>query len=81
MFSFSGRQQLLPISDGASYNPGFPLLRAEQWRNTMSKSDTDTRTDAACTAAGIYRSDSADQERVTLAVGDTFPRCPSTGAP
>jgi hypothetical protein len=43
----------------------------------MSKSDTDTRTDAACTTAGIYRSDCADQERVTLAIGDSSPRCPS----
>ena len=43
----------------------------------MPKSDTDARTDAACTTAGIYRSDCSDQERVTLAVGDTFPRCPS----
>ena len=43
----------------------------------MPKSDTDARTDAACTTAGIYRSDCADQERVTLAVGDGFPKCPS----
>ena len=43
----------------------------------MSKSDTDNRTDTACTTAGIYRSDCADQERVTLAVGDIFPKCPS----
>lgn len=41
----------------------------------MSKSDT--KTDADATTAGIYRSDCADQERVTLAVGDTFPKCPS----
>jgi hypothetical protein len=45
--------------------------------NAMSKGDTATRTDAACATAGIYRSDCSDQERVTLAVGDTFPRCPS----
>lgn len=57
---------------------GVPLLRdSEQGRTTMSKSDTDTRTDAACTTGGIYRSDCADQERVTLTVGDAFPRCPS----
>jgi hypothetical protein len=43
----------------------------------MPKSDTNTRTDAACEIAGIYRSDCADQERVTLAVGDAFPKCPS----
>ena len=43
----------------------------------MSKSDTDTRTDAASTTAGIYRSDCADQERVTLVIGDFFPKCPS----
>jgi hypothetical protein len=43
----------------------------------MPKSDTEDRTDAACMTAGIYRSDCADQERVTLAVGDTFPKCPS----
>lgn len=43
----------------------------------MSKSETDNRTDAACTAAGIYRSDCADHERVTVAIGDIFPRCPS----
>jgi hypothetical protein len=41
------------------------------------KSDADTGTDTTCTAAGIYRSDCADQERVTLAVGDHFPKCPS----
>ncbi len=41
------------------------------------KNDTESRTDHACTAAGIYRSDCADQERVTLAVGDVFPKCPS----
>jgi len=43
----------------------------------MSKSDTETRTDTICTQAGIYRSDCADQDRVTMAVGETFPRCPS----
>jgi hypothetical protein len=43
----------------------------------MAKSDTDIKTDATCTTAGIYRSSCADQERVTVAVGDTFPRCPS----
>ncbi len=43
----------------------------------MSKSDTDARTDAACEIAGIYRSDCAHQERVTVAVGDAFPKCPS----
>jgi len=53
------------------------LTYCEEWRDTMSKSDTDTRTDVACTTAGIYRSDCADQERVTLAIGDNFPRCPS----
>jgi hypothetical protein len=44
---------------------------------TMSKSKTDIRTETACTTAGIYRSDCADQERVTLAVGEEFPKCPS----
>ena len=44
---------------------------------TMSKTETDARTDNTCTTAGIYRSDCADKERVTLAVGDSFPRCPS----
>jgi hypothetical protein len=43
----------------------------------MSKGDTDTKTDIRCTTAGIYRSDCADQERVTIAVGEPFPRCPS----
>jgi hypothetical protein len=43
----------------------------------MSKSDTDTKTDTTCDTAGIYRSDCADQERVTMAIGGTFPRCPS----
>jgi hypothetical protein len=43
----------------------------------MSKSETDNRTDCTCTTAGIYRSDCADQERVTLAVGDHFAKCPS----
>jgi hypothetical protein len=43
----------------------------------MSKSETATSTDNTCTTAGIYRSDCADQERVTLAVGDHLPKCPS----
>ena len=43
----------------------------------MPKSETDTRSDTICTTAGIYRSDCADRERVTLAVGDAFPKCPS----
>lgn len=43
----------------------------------MSKSHPDTTTDTTCTTAGIYRSDCADQERVTMAVGDAFPKCPS----
>lgn len=43
----------------------------------MSKSETDTRTDTTCVTAGIYRSNCADEERVTLAVGDNFPKCPS----
>ena len=43
----------------------------------MSKNDMDTKTETTCTTAGIYRSDCADQERVTMAVGDVFPRCPS----
>jgi hypothetical protein len=43
----------------------------------MSKSGTDTRTGSTCATAGIYRSDCADQERVTLAVGDDLPKCPS----
>lgn len=45
--------------------------------HTDTDTDTDTRTGAAATTAGIYRSDCADQERATLAVGDTFPKCPS----
>jgi hypothetical protein len=43
----------------------------------MSKSDTDTRTNATCAIAGIYRGDCSDQERITLGVGDLFPKCPS----
>lgn len=43
----------------------------------MENTDADTRTDTTCTTAGIYRSACADQERVTMAVGDTFPKCPS----
>jgi hypothetical protein len=43
----------------------------------MSMGDHDTRTDALGTTPGIYRSDCADQERFTLTVGDTFPKCPS----
>jgi hypothetical protein len=44
----------------------------------MPKNEIDTpRTDAICMAAGIYRSECADQERATLAVGDSFPKCPS----
>ena len=43
----------------------------------MLKSHTDAGTDTTCPTAGIYRSDCADQERVTLAVGDHFPKCPS----
>ena len=46
----------------------------------MSNTDTDTRTDATCATDGIYRSDCADRERATLAVGDTFPSCPSCKA-
>jgi len=41
------------------------------------KSKTDSKTDTTCVTAGIYRSDCADEERVTLAVGDQFPKCPS----
>jgi hypothetical protein len=43
----------------------------------MSKIDTNTRTGAVCTEAGIHRSCCADQERITLALGDAFPKCPS----
>ncbi len=43
----------------------------------MSSSEADTRTEGTCLVAGIYRSDCADKERVTLAVGDRFPKCPS----
>ena len=43
----------------------------------MSETDTAIRSGASCVTAGIYRSDCADQERVTMAVGDTFPKCPS----
>ena len=43
----------------------------------MPKSETESRTGLTCTVAGIYRSDCADEERVTLAVGDEFPKCPS----
>jgi hypothetical protein len=43
----------------------------------MSKNDTDTKTDNACSVAGIYRSDCSDKERITVVVGDLFPKCPS----
>jgi hypothetical protein len=44
----------------------------------MPKCETDaTRTDTICMTAGIYRSDCADQERVTMAAGDPYPKCPS----
>jgi hypothetical protein len=43
----------------------------------MSKSDIDTKTGGVCAIAGIYRSDCADRERVTLVESDTFPKCPS----
>jgi hypothetical protein len=43
----------------------------------MSKSETDARTDGICKTAGIYRSDCTDQERVTLAAGDHYPKGPS----
>lgn len=43
----------------------------------MQNTEADTRTDMTCTTAGIYRSSCADQERVTMTVGDTFPKCPS----
>jgi hypothetical protein len=43
----------------------------------MTNGETGTRTEGACATAGIYRSDCADQERATLAVGDIFPKCPS----
>jgi hypothetical protein len=47
----------------------------------MSQSDTQVRTDNACAASGIYRSECSDEERVTMTVGDTFPRCPSCRKP
>jgi hypothetical protein len=43
----------------------------------MSKSETVARTGTTALAAGIYRSDCADQEQVTLDAGDNFPKCPS----
>lgn len=47
----------------------------------MPRSETETRTDNTCLTAGIYRSECSDEERVMLAVGDTFPRCPSCRKP
>jgi hypothetical protein len=46
-------------------------------RTNMFNSETESKTDAVCATAGIYRSGCADQERITLAVGDQFPKCPS----
>jgi hypothetical protein len=44
----------------------------------MSMSETDaTTTDTVCVTAGIYRSACADEERVTMAAGDAFAKCPS----
>jgi hypothetical protein len=43
----------------------------------MSKSDTDTKTGSAGTITGIYRSDCSDRERITVVVGELFPKCPS----
>jgi hypothetical protein len=43
----------------------------------MPKSKAESKTGTACTVAGIYRSDCADEERVTLVAGDEFPKCPS----
>jgi hypothetical protein len=41
----------------------------------VPQNETDaTRTDTICTTTGIYRSDCADEERVTMAVGDPFPK-------
>lgn len=56
--------------------PGLSWVISEM-ETKMPKIETGTRTDTTCTTAGIYRSDCADKERVTVAVGDTFPRCPS----
>ena len=48
----------------------------------MPKSETDaTRSDTICITAGIYWSDCADEEPVTMAVGDTFPKCPRSRKP
>lgn len=43
----------------------------------VSQSDTEIRTDTTCTTAGIYRSECPDEERVTVVVGEPFPKCPS----
>ncbi len=43
----------------------------------INMSEIGTKTENRCTTAGIYRSDCADQERVTLVIGDHFPKCPS----
>jgi hypothetical protein len=43
----------------------------------MQTSESDAKTGDACMTAGIYRSTCADEERVTLAAGDAFPKCPS----
>jgi len=47
----------------------------------MSKSQTVTRTDTSCPAAGIYRSDCADQERVTWLPGILSQRVQAAGKP
>jgi hypothetical protein len=43
----------------------------------MPKSESDAASGDACMTAGIYRSTCADEDRVTLAAGDPFPKCPS----
>jgi hypothetical protein len=43
----------------------------------MSDTGMDTKSGTICVTAGIYRSDCADEERVTMAVGEIFSKCPS----
>jgi hypothetical protein len=47
----------------------------------MLKSDTESRTGTTCTVAGIYRSDCADEERVTLALETNSRNAPAVGMP
>jgi len=78
VFSGSGLQLSVTFLGRALDGPGLPVLdEYEEGESNMSDTDTDSRTGTSCVTAGIYRSDCADQERVTMAVGDTFPKCPS----